>query len=94
MTNELATLTERRRNECAYTTPCKVCIHAACGSFRDQAAIDEIRTSAISANCPECGELVEMELSAVEVGDAESINVECPMCGCVFEVEVKGCENS
>lgn len=42
MTTELADLAECRRQECAYETPCKVCIHRACGSHRDQKRIEEL----------------------------------------------------
>lgn len=33
-------LLHKRRHECAYTEPCRRCIHQACLSYRDQAAID------------------------------------------------------
>ena len=31
---------EKRQAECAYTVPCKQCIHQVCGSYKDNAVLE------------------------------------------------------
>lgn len=33
---------QRRQSECAYTVPCQQCIHAVCGSHKDNALLESV----------------------------------------------------